>query len=68
MAETETADPCEDCGHIHTPSGCTGPPTPSDLWAGVSVAGCDCDFDTTTPPAPESATDPRACVEGGATS
>lgn len=36
-------DPCGDCGHVHTPTGCTGPPTPSDLWAGVSVEGCDCD-------------------------
>lgn len=36
---------CLDCGHLHTPDGCTGDPTPSDLWAGVSVSGCDCDFD-----------------------
>lgn len=33
---------CPDCGHVHTPSGCSGDPTPSDLWAGVSVEGCDC--------------------------
>lgn len=34
--------PCADCGHIHTPHGCTGEPTASDLWAGVSVGTCDC--------------------------
>lgn len=42
--------PCPDCDHFHTPDGCTGPPTPSDLWAGVSVEGCDCDYDYVTPP------------------
>ena len=45
------AERCGDCGHIHTPRGCTGDPTPSDLWAGVSVEGCDCDRDMSTPPA-----------------
>ncbi len=40
---------CPDCGHQHTPNGCTGNPTPSDLWAGVSPAVCDCDSDI--PPA-----------------
>lgn len=34
---------CPDCGHLHTPDGCTGDPTPSDLWAGVTPAVCDCD-------------------------
>lgn len=34
---------CPDCGHCHTPDGCTGPPTPSDRWAGVSPSACDCD-------------------------
>ena len=38
-----SAEVCRDCGHVHSPEGCGGPPTPSDLWAGVSVAGCDCD-------------------------
>lgn len=33
---------CNGCGHIHTPSGCAGDPTPSDVWAGVSVSACDC--------------------------
>lgn len=37
---------CADCGHIHTSHGCTGEPTPSDLWAGVSPAVCDCDHPT----------------------
>lgn len=34
---------CDDCGHIHAAYGCVGDPTPSDLWAGVSPAACDCD-------------------------
>lgn len=33
---------CSDCGHQHTPNGCAGDPTPSDLWAGVMPASCDC--------------------------
>lgn len=33
---------CMDCGHVHTPGGCAGDPTPSDLWAGVFVSSCDC--------------------------
>jgi hypothetical protein len=46
-----TGDPsCEDCGHIHTPDGCTGPPTPSDQWAGVSPSSCDCAFDQLSRP------------------
>ena len=32
-----------ECQHMHTPDGCTGPPSPSDIWAGVSVSTCDCD-------------------------
>ena len=36
---------CTDCGHQHTPEGCVGDQTPSDLWAGVLVAACDCDRD-----------------------
>ena len=43
LADTAGHDSCAECGHVHSPDGCTGPPTPSDLWAGVSVAGCDCD-------------------------
>lgn len=46
-ASPDTAAPvdatCPDCGHIHTPDGCTGAPTPSDLWAGVTPSACDCD-------------------------
>ena len=37
------AAPATCCGHIHTPHGCTGEPTPSDRWAGVTPAACDCD-------------------------
>lgn len=33
----------ECCGHIHTEDGCTGEPTPSDLWAGVTPSACDCE-------------------------
>lgn len=33
---------CRDCGHRHTPDGCAGEPTPSDRWAGVAPAACDC--------------------------
>ena len=33
---------CDECGHLHTPDGCTGAPTPSDRWVGVSPAACDC--------------------------
>jgi hypothetical protein len=40
---------CAECGHIHTLDGCTGPPTPSDQWAGVSPSACDC---PTYPPEP----------------
>ena len=41
---------CPDCGHDpHEFIGCTGNPTPSDLWAGVPVAACDCSG--VTPPA-----------------
>jgi hypothetical protein len=61
------AQPCPDCGHAHTPDGCTGDPTPSDLWAGVSVSGCDCEYDQATlapteAPAPSQDT-LRAAVE-----
>lgn len=38
--------PCDDCGHTHTPTGCVGGPTPSDRWAGVTPAVCDCDTPT----------------------
>lgn len=41
--EHDAPDHCLGCGHIHTPDGCSGPPTPSDRWAGVSPAICDCD-------------------------
>lgn len=34
---------CRECGHCRTPEGCVGDPTPSDLWAGVTPAACDCD-------------------------
>jgi hypothetical protein len=37
-----TSQTCAGCGHIHSPEGCTGPPTPSDVWAGVMPAACDC--------------------------
>lgn len=50
---------CPECHpHIHTPEGCTGPPSPSDLWAGVSVEGCDCAWDSRPipPGRPEEAT------------
>lgn len=40
---------CLGCGHIHTPNGCSGPQTPSDRWAGVSPATCDCNDDGPTP-------------------
>jgi hypothetical protein len=33
---------CPDCGHLHTPDGCKGDSTASDLWAGVTPAACDC--------------------------
>lgn len=58
---------CPDCGHDpHEFVGCTGDPTPSDLWAGVSVSACDCSGLTS----PEGcAHDPRysrsECVECG---
>ena len=48
---------CPDCGHQHTPNGCTGDPTSSDLWAGVSPAACDCD--TVIPPGSTPAGDVR---------
>jgi hypothetical protein len=41
---------CPNCHHTHTAQGCTGPPSPSDLWAGVTPAVCDCD--TTNHPRP----------------
>ena len=44
-AEAET---CGDCGHVHTPDGCIGEPTPSDRWAGVSPSACDCHTPPTT--------------------
>ena len=55
-AHTPPRPSCASCGHIHAASGCTGPPTPSDLWAGVPVSSCDCD----ETPAPRAAltTDP----------
>jgi hypothetical protein len=37
--------PCPECHHQHTPAGCVGKPSPSDLWAGVSVSSCDCDYE-----------------------
>jgi hypothetical protein len=33
---------CPECGHQWSPDGCTGDPTPSDLWAGISPSACDC--------------------------
>lgn len=42
-AEHIDAVRCPECQHMHTPDGCTGPPSPSDIWAGVSVSTCDCD-------------------------
>lgn len=48
MTAKETAwdryEPCPECGHVHIPEGCVGPPTPSDLWAGVTPGACDCDY------------------------
>lgn len=41
--KTEEVARCAACGHVYTLDGCTGDPTPSDLWAGVSPEGCDCD-------------------------
>lgn len=43
---------CSECGHRHTPEGCTGDPTPSDRWAGVPVSACDCASPAPTPAAP----------------
>jgi uncharacterized OB-fold protein len=45
-AERVEAGLCPECGHRHMPDpeGCVGDPTPSDLWAGVSVEACDCDY------------------------
>lgn len=41
--ETDLTGPtCGDCGHVHTATGCAGPPTLSDRWADVSPAACDC--------------------------
>ena len=34
---------CPECYHTHTPDGCTGDPSPSDIWAGVTPEKCDCD-------------------------
>lgn len=42
---TPKPNKCAECGHAHTPMGCTGDPTPSDLWAGVAPAACDCELD-----------------------
>ena len=42
---TPKPNKCAECGHAHTPMGCTGDPTPSDLWAGVTPAACDCEPD-----------------------
>lgn len=39
----DTPHVCGECAHIHTLAGCTGPRTPSDIWAGVTVDSCDCD-------------------------
>jgi hypothetical protein len=39
---------CPDCDHQHTPEGCVGEPSPSDLWAGVSVSSCDCDAEVSS--------------------
>lgn len=50
------AAPVTCCGHIHTPHGCTGEPTPSDRWAGVTPAACDCDV--VIPPGQRSGGDP----------
>jgi hypothetical protein len=38
---------CAECHHQHTPDGCVGKPSPSDIWAGVSVSACDCDAGVT---------------------
>ena len=38
----EGREPCGDCHHQHGPHGCYGQPSPSDLWAGVTPAVCDC--------------------------
>ena len=45
-AERVTAGLCPECGHRHLPDpdGCVGEPTASDLWAGVSVESCDCNY------------------------
>lgn len=40
--DAPAGDRCPECGHQHTPEGCTGDPTPSDRWAGVTPAACDC--------------------------
>ena len=42
-------DLCPECHHQHTPEGCKGDPSPSDIWAGVSVSTCDCDDDMEAP-------------------
>lgn len=41
-AENDALGTCPECCHTVTRNGCTGDPTPSDLWAGVSPAACDC--------------------------
>lgn len=51
VLDGHTQATCRDCGHRHTPGGCSGPATPSDRWAGVSPAVCDCP--ATHPPAEE---------------
>jgi hypothetical protein len=55
----ENDAPCPDCEHVHTPEGCTGPPSPSDVWAGVSPVVCDCGVwdneSRVTPPGEEDA-------------
>lgn len=50
-APSPGVEACSECGHHHTPEGCTGDPTPSDRWAGVPVSACDCD-PAPTPAAP----------------
>lgn len=54
---------CIDCGHIHTPDGCTGEPTPSDLWAGVSPVACDCDLTAPNPRDARVAAEPQRAKE-----
>jgi hypothetical protein len=39
---------CPECLHEHTPIGCVGPPSPSDVWAGVYSSACDCDAEVSS--------------------